>query len=613
MLTRIETGGSIATMGPAGLGYGAMGSYCDTGAGTEFWSKGLFTIYNEDHIDVLGDLFKATQTHYINKFSPLSVVDKKTVMEHVLLGDPTLKIGGYSSAKETGSFSATQVEKQRIKAQTLKVAKTLESTQSFVEKYGESTKSLANNEYKITTNTFMDKKPETFVSTPDGAFIVGYARELNTHKGRVLQDGFAVSNGGVKWRELLMTNGNDTTVHQAVSYANVGKMGAGTHYLGVDTYFDIILMGDITNENTWSVLTYYFPSGVIFDLGRNGAGIAADYFKGDLQYIGCWTINTVPQYDSLVQVPMFSGSSSNWVSWYPDLENAYNIQLATDYGATATSYGSSYVLLSIEHSSGLYLGYVKHPDTWGDPLDSEIEGPFPGSNADLACANGVGIAAYEASMGILSTLTFNGGRNWDTPVIVTTSGTNPEVVANSDGSFDCYYINNGEIWKAHSADGSSWTVEGVVSGITGFNSADIFDATEQGVVYPKTDGDLYAQLYIQTTGYEISEVDAEGNIVKATVANTGTTSVTKDWSIEVVGTLPIAGLFPLPPIFTGKVFKGASTTGSIELQPGATVVLESQPIKGIGFVDVKVKLGDKTFVEDGFLLWDQVILHHPRE
>ncbi len=114
-------GGSIATIGNTGLGYGTIGDgpvdeipdsvpdgipdciqYLDGWLEPHF-----FEVYNHGGKHVLGEAFEAAITDYINRF-PINwemdwkdnphtadLVNLKTVQEWVLFGDPSLQIGGY--------------------------------------------------------------------------------------------------------------------------------------------------------------------------------------------------------------------------------------------------------------------------------------------------------------------------------------------------------------------------------------------------------------------------------------------------------------------------------------------------------------------------------------
>lgn len=56
----------------------------------------LFKVYAEENIDILGDLHVHAITNYIDTFSvSQNKIDCKTIQEFVLIGDPSLKIGGY--------------------------------------------------------------------------------------------------------------------------------------------------------------------------------------------------------------------------------------------------------------------------------------------------------------------------------------------------------------------------------------------------------------------------------------------------------------------------------------------------------------------------------------
>ena len=101
-LARTFGGGSIATIGSTGLGYGAIGDYNEDGIpdATQFYGgfidSEFFRIYGNGTSDILGEIHGTALQNYINKFPPMEDrIDAKTVEEWVLLGDPSLKIGGY--------------------------------------------------------------------------------------------------------------------------------------------------------------------------------------------------------------------------------------------------------------------------------------------------------------------------------------------------------------------------------------------------------------------------------------------------------------------------------------------------------------------------------------
>ena len=108
-LTRAEGGGSIATIGYAGLGYGEIGDNNSNGIPDTIehfggYIEGLFFYnYGVEGKHVLGDCFDGAITEYLNNF-PIdwngkvesdTQIDCKTVQEWTLMGDPSLQIGGY--------------------------------------------------------------------------------------------------------------------------------------------------------------------------------------------------------------------------------------------------------------------------------------------------------------------------------------------------------------------------------------------------------------------------------------------------------------------------------------------------------------------------------------
>jgi hypothetical protein len=99
-LVRQRKGGTIATIGNTGLGWGVGGEgSIQTGDG--YITTHFFEIYSESE-DIencsLGTVHVKTINDYIKFFHPnKDEIDRKTVEQWVLLGDPSLRIGGYSS------------------------------------------------------------------------------------------------------------------------------------------------------------------------------------------------------------------------------------------------------------------------------------------------------------------------------------------------------------------------------------------------------------------------------------------------------------------------------------------------------------------------------------
>ena len=106
-LTRKIGGGSIATIGDTGGTYGYEGESGDINHDgvnepdcieglSGYLSTQFFKLYNESHAP-LGELFGETIQHYLDTFPGMSSQDDcHTVETWTLLGDPSLKIGGYT-------------------------------------------------------------------------------------------------------------------------------------------------------------------------------------------------------------------------------------------------------------------------------------------------------------------------------------------------------------------------------------------------------------------------------------------------------------------------------------------------------------------------------------
>lgn len=97
---KMPNGGAIATIGNSGLGYGVPSKDClieglDGGICIEFF-KQYGIQYNSQGYGVLGDVYQNTLTTYVNSFDVAGNLDHaKSLTQWVLLGDPSIRLGGY--------------------------------------------------------------------------------------------------------------------------------------------------------------------------------------------------------------------------------------------------------------------------------------------------------------------------------------------------------------------------------------------------------------------------------------------------------------------------------------------------------------------------------------
>ncbi len=99
---KVRNGGAIASMGSTGYGGVNIGDNDRDGTpdcieGADGWFETLFfKLYNRDRVDILGETYGQTILDYINNFPVYKDrYDAKIIQTHILLGDPSLKIGGY--------------------------------------------------------------------------------------------------------------------------------------------------------------------------------------------------------------------------------------------------------------------------------------------------------------------------------------------------------------------------------------------------------------------------------------------------------------------------------------------------------------------------------------
>ena len=96
-LVRNPKGGAIATIGNTGLGYGMPGKDLTTGGGDGWITIEFFRQYGEQGQTKLGDAHSQSIVSYIqtHDMSDFEAGHPKSVQQWVLLGDPSLQIGGY--------------------------------------------------------------------------------------------------------------------------------------------------------------------------------------------------------------------------------------------------------------------------------------------------------------------------------------------------------------------------------------------------------------------------------------------------------------------------------------------------------------------------------------
>ena len=95
-LLLIKGGGSIATMGNTGLGYGYGNEHATSGLGGWIEPR-FFDAYANQSKETVGNAHSQAITDYVNIIGGVTSKshDRKTIEEWVLIGDPSLKMGGY--------------------------------------------------------------------------------------------------------------------------------------------------------------------------------------------------------------------------------------------------------------------------------------------------------------------------------------------------------------------------------------------------------------------------------------------------------------------------------------------------------------------------------------
>jgi len=94
-LVKLPRRGAIATIGNTGLGYGILGKDCTIGGLDGGICIEFFKQYGTEGHHILGDAYTQTLKNYITNFDMENLDHAKSLTQWVLLGDPSLMIGGY--------------------------------------------------------------------------------------------------------------------------------------------------------------------------------------------------------------------------------------------------------------------------------------------------------------------------------------------------------------------------------------------------------------------------------------------------------------------------------------------------------------------------------------
>jgi len=105
-MVKLPHTGAIATMGNTGYGWGSEGDVCTIGTGDGWINTEFFRQYGEENQEILGMAYSQAIASYVTHHKTFELVywrhdygwdgiDEKTVEQWQLLGDPSLKLGGY--------------------------------------------------------------------------------------------------------------------------------------------------------------------------------------------------------------------------------------------------------------------------------------------------------------------------------------------------------------------------------------------------------------------------------------------------------------------------------------------------------------------------------------
>ena len=612
-ITRTPQGGAIATLGFTGFGYGIMGKYAAGGV-SGLMCGTFFQVYGKKGIDVLGDLHTQTLIEYGTIRDTLGDQgDRKHFESFALLGDPSLKIGGY--APETGALDET--DDATRSQDTIKCIPLPSKIVSHVDLDDVEVvpSALGSGDalggYQVTKNPAIDTSPMAMISDDTGQFLLGYTHKTNSGD---IHPAFALSNGGATWHEIIYSNPLNAGM---VSLDTWGE-GENTRYIGsvcFDTaHFGAILFPELNTTKlldplNWVTLRYFFLSGEINTIGEHGLAVTGYTNKdGGTEFGYFGTCNWAGGPYCLL---MFS--TGRYVYGIIN-QHARNIRGDSDEG-TSWHY---FVAQKMTGTDG-WIVRAKPPETNHVQTVSNI------ANPDVAAADGWVYIVSENIASIICRRSQDNGSTWELFEVIP-EGSNPKVLINDDGSVDCYYTRGGRIVKSSSNNhGETWTETGQLGTATEVDDSvySPFVLTEEGMVFAKDDDDLYANIFISTIGAAIGDIEVNTGRIITDIKNTGTTYLDDlKWEINVYRSSPLGHFFGGKPLliwlFSGRVLSGSCTRDTTVLSPAESKDITSDPVFGIGHVYITVTasyngkvLAEKS--EDGFLLGRHIYLYFQEE
>ncbi len=607
---RVPQGGSIATFGNTALGYGVPGAGAPNGV-TGFMFGHAIEKYFAEHIDTLGEIHLQALNDYADAFhfntDAPDKVDRKTWEEFDLLGDPTLKIGGYPP--KTGSLSSGSDDGQLV---TIDTATKQSSAEMKSSGNPVAVAPLTSDIFKVTSNPKNDTNPMGIASTPDGKFVVSYtAEELTSSK---TNPGFSYG-GGSYWGNATFggpLSAGPTNIFNWWTWDDVNEKWVQNFISGMydTTFHPWLLMPDIMDPSTWALAQYW---GYGNHPGRWGSAVTA--------YTDNSTNPPTTTYGGV-----WSCTNGVLAAWYHDNNDDFVASGAgTDYSHfnSGCDQGTNWHYYVFEKLSTGTVYLVRAQSSGAFQTTT-----FSGRQPDVAVANDWSYIVSENGASIQCRRSNDNGATW-TPVTVTATGSDPELVIAANGNVECYFIQSGKIYKSVSADhGTTWGAATLIlDQPVDTTQESPYQVTSEGLVFAKNDGDLYMTYFIPTKIVLIGAIELanNGKTVKTTVYHAGSVYAEKmDWTIAIEGDSPLGrflGTQPGQPIYEllkGRVMRG-SASGQIALSPGESEEISSNSVFGFGWVLVRVTVtvGDPTIVaektEDGFLLGGRLLLFYGEE